>query len=146
MSDASAAIVAGVGGRLATAAGIVAAFAPGPVRVLDMIAPVAPDNVVYPIITIGAEEINDLENGCSRDLEAFVSLHVWTQDDSWTRCRALASAIRAVLWRDMPVSGWKVIIADHENTRYLRASEYSIQHAVVLFRLVLQPESGNSPG
>jgi hypothetical protein len=141
-SDPTEAVMNSVGDTLAANAGVIAAFGGSSNVLIYQIAPpigqAGGDR--YPYMTLNDSGIVDLENKCSRDIEYYFDIHVWTQSDSFTQCRALAAAVREALYRNVSVTGWRVIIADHERTRYMPDVDVTVQHAVLSFRLEMQPE------
>lgn len=139
MSDPIAGLVASIGATLAADSDVSTAFGGAAVTVYDIEPATGIDARPYPFITIGETQDIDAESGCSTDVGAVITLHVWTQDDSMTRCRAITHAVGQALYRNVLATGWRVVIVQREDSRVMRDPDPRVQHGVVTFRFELEP-------
>lgn len=104
----------------------------------------APDNGVFPHLTIGEDQINDDETECLASSEAFTTVHVWSRvEDDVTASRAeakrIAGIVRGLISRDIEVEGFVVVERQFQTARHLTDPDKRTAHSVVEHRLLLDP-------
>lgn len=107
-----------------------------PVRVYDRV----PVGATYPYLTIsGDEQVLDAGNSCGDAWEVFQNVHVWDDAIGMTRAKQIAGAVRDALIGAISITGFQVIEALHQNTRYIKDPDPLLEHAVVTVRYLIDP-------
>lgn len=107
-----------------------------PVRVYDRV----PVGATYPYLTItGDEQVLDAGNSCGEAWEVFQNVHVWDNAIGMPRAKQIAGAVRDALIGAISITGFRVVEALHQTTRYLKDPDPLLEHAVVTVRYQIDP-------
>lgn len=135
MADPSYALQFGVVGALKASSSLKTLIS-DPVRVYDRVPITAP----YPYLTVtGDEQVIDDGNTCGEAFECFQNVHVWSNAVGMLEAKQIAGAVRDALIGAISVTGFRVVEALHQNTRYLKDPDPLLEHAVVTVRYLIDP-------
>jgi hypothetical protein len=122
-------------------AGIVAALtgvspAPAGGRVYDA----APTVPTFPYVSLGEGQVLPDKASCIDGVEVFPQIDVWSRKSGFEECKAIVKQVMALL-DDQPiaVSGFNVVLFEHQSTQYLRDPDGLTRHAAITFHGILTP-------
>lgn len=98
-----------------------------------------PETAAYPFVRIGEDQVIDDGNTCADAWEAFVTVHVWSQEVGMPRAKTIAGQVRDALAAVLDVPGFTAIVGEHRDTRYLNDPDGLTTHAVLTFRYLIDP-------
>jgi hypothetical protein len=132
-----------IGALLEADAGVTAALGSHDARILG-----GPDpNAAFPYLTIGEDEERDTSVQFLTSSDVFVRIHIWTKEDGFSQCKAIAGAIRAAMDTDdgFPVSDNIRCCGSYFRTaRFMRDPRGGIRHGIVGFELRNEASSADS--
>lgn len=107
-------------------------------RVYDSV-PTSPA-AVYPYITLGDCQVLPDKSDCINGAELFLQIDVWSRSVGYPETKTIAKAVVAKL-DDQPISvtGYDVIVFEHQSTQYLRDPDGLSRHAALTFRSLAFP-------
>lgn len=135
MTDTSLAMQAAVIAALKNAAAVETIVAE---RIYDRV----PDNAAFPYVKYGGDQVlqDDIDAGdCLQEaFEVFVTLHAWSRKVGQVEAKTLGGAIRAALHNvALTVTGHRLVVLEHDSTRYLEDPDGLSSHGVLTFRALL---------
>lgn len=100
----------------------------------------APTNAVFPYLTLGDCQVLPDKAGCIDGVEVYPQIDVWSRAVGYPEVKTIAAAVKAKL-DDQPltVSGFQVVVFEHQSTQYLRDTDGLTRHAAITFRGLIQP-------
>lgn len=105
-------------------------------RVYDSV----PENPTFPYISLGDLQVLPDKAQCIDGVEVFPQVDVWSRKNGYEECKAIVKEVMAMLDdQAISVSGFQVVVFEHENTQYLRDPDGKTRHAAITFRGLLQP-------
>lgn len=132
MSDPSLSIQTAVEAALRASPAITTAFAPSNIRIYTMGPSLDP---IFPHILIGDDQVIGDDTECVSASEVAVTVHVYareeTPDASRTKAKAIASAVRTALTRQLLLDGHVCDDWAYEDTQHLTDPDRLTSHSVV---------------
>ena len=132
MSDPSLELQAGIVAKLKADAGVQAIVG---TRVYDHV----PPGPTFPYISYGDSQVLPDKADCIDGVEVFVQLDGWSRNGTYPEVKQVSKAIVAALDdQAITVSGYSVIVFEHNNTNYLRDPDGITRHVSLSFRALIQ--------
>lgn len=100
----------------------------------------APQNVSFPMITIGEPQTIQDDAGCIEAFEVYVDVNVWCRAVGKVQCQQLSELVRKSLHGtnlSLP-NDLAAVLIEHENTRILTDPDGVTTHGVVTFRALIE--------
>lgn len=96
----------------------------------------------YPYVVVGEDQSVDAGDQCHDLFEHFADIHVWSQKQgSLVEAKEIAQSVRQVLTAaNIDIDNYALIELTFTSGRTLRDPDGATAHAVLTFRLLLQPE------
>lgn len=131
MADPTLALQAAIQARLAGAAAVTAA-APGGIHDRP------PTSYPGPYLVVGEDQVIEAGADCIDGVEVWITLHGWSEEPGMPALKALAKAVAECL-HDAPLTldGYRVVLIEHDGTRYLRHTDGLSSHAVITLRALI---------
>jgi hypothetical protein len=105
-------------------------------RVYDRI----PADAVFPYVSLGALQVLPDKADCIDGVEVFPQIDVWSRAVGYGEVKAIVKLIMSLLDdQPMTLSGYIVVVFEHESTQYLRDPDGLTSHAAITFRGLIQP-------
>lgn len=105
-------------------------------RIYDQV----PTGAVFPYVSLGDAQVLPDKAECIDGVEIFSQVDVWSRAVGYGEVKAIVKEIMALLDdQSILVSGFSVVVFEHESTRYLRDPDGLTRHAAITFRGLLQP-------
>ncbi|WP_167765432.1 MULTISPECIES: DUF3168 domain-containing protein [unclassified Brevundimonas] len=103
----------------------------------------APNGAAFPYVVIGEDQVLDDSTECLDGSEVYSTVHCWARasddpENSRRETKAMAAAIRQAL-KTITVPGFDVVLIEFDSARHLTAADGLTAHAVLTFRLLLDP-------
>lgn len=135
MSDPSLELQAAIVGMLKANSGV-QAIVGNPARVYDEV----PNNPTFPYISLGDNQVLPDKADCIDGTEIFWQIDGWARDPTFPMAKKIGKAVKAAL-DDQPVtvSGYAVVVCEHNTTNYLHDPDGITRHVAVNFRFLIQP-------
>lgn len=100
----------------------------------------APATAVFPYITLGDGQVLPDKAGCIDGVEMFLQIDAWSRATGYPEVKGIAKAIIAKLDdQPMDITGYQVVVFEHQETRYLRDPDGLTRHAAITFRSLINP-------
>ena len=133
MTDVSVALQTAIVAALKNDAGVTAIAGE---RVYDRV----PEKKPKPYVNYGGEQVLPDDVDCIAGFEAFVTLHGWSDAAGQIEAKRLAGAVRNRLHNtDLAVADHRLHLIEHRGTDYLDDPDGLTTHAVIVFRVLLDP-------
>lgn len=133
MTDVSLALQTAIVAALKNDAGVTAISGE---RVYDRV----PANAAFPNVVYGGDQLLQDDADCAAGYESFITLHGWSRAVGQGEAKRLAHAVRARLHdADLAVADHRLHLIEHRSTDYLADPDGLTTHAVIVFRVLLDP-------
>jgi len=97
---------------------------------------------VFPCVIIGeAQPVAD-EAQCVIGSEVFLTIHVWTRENTFTQCKSIAGEIRRALYQLSGIQEGFALDFSFEDSRFLRDPSGEHSHGVVTYRVLAEDTVG----
>lgn len=98
-----------------------------------------PENPTFPYVVYGEDHVIQADfDDCNIGWEVFTPLHVWSRKVGQPEVKRIGGSIHDVLHlNELNVSGFRLVLIEHHDTRYLRDPDGLTSHAVVEFRSLI---------
>lgn len=97
---------------------------------------------VFPCIIVGEAQTVGDDIDCADLSEVYLTFHVWTRENTFDRCKAIAGEIRRALRRVSAVQDGFALDFSFEDSRFLRDPNPEISHGVVTFNVTAEDTVG----
>jgi hypothetical protein len=97
---------------------------------------------VFPCIVVGEAQTMADEADCVVGSEVFLTLHVWTQENTFTNCKTIAGEIRRALYHLSGIQNGFALDFNFDDSRFLRDPSGIHSHGVVTFRIFAEDTVG----
>lgn len=88
---------------------------------------------VFPCIIVGEAQTVGDDIDCADLSEVYLTIHVWTKENTFTNCKSICGEIRRALRRVSKVQDGFGLDFNFEDSRYLRDPSGQHSHGVVTF-------------
>ncbi|MEQ1950558.1 DUF3168 domain-containing protein [Mesorhizobium sp. CN2-181] len=97
---------------------------------------------IWPCIVLGEAQVVDDSADCVDGSDVYLTIHVWTKEDSFVQCKSIAGEVRRAM-RDVTglVDGFDLVF-DFEDARYLRDPSGEHSHGVLTFHAIAEDTVG----
>jgi hypothetical protein len=103
-------------------------------RVYDTV----PNNVTFPYVTVGDDQIVGDDDDCEELSQAFCTIHVWSRAMGWPEAKGIAGNIRARLRSpSLSISGFAVDDVKFDQSQYLEDPDGITRHVVIDYRFLI---------
>lgn len=101
---------------------------------------VVPPSAVFPYVTLGDVQVLPDKADCIDGVEVFPQVDVWSRTQGYGEVKTIVKAIMDAL-DDQPLTltGFAVVVFEHQSTQYLRDPDGLTRHAAITFRGLIQP-------
>lgn len=90
---------------------------------------------VFPCVVVGEAQTVGDDIDCADLSTVYLTVHVWTRENTFTACKSIAGEIRRALRRAEGVQDGFACDFSFEDARYLRDPNPEISHGVVTFHV-----------
>lgn len=97
---------------------------------------------VFPCIIVGEAQTVGDDIDCADLSTVYLTIHVWTRENTFTAAKSIAGEIRRALRRAEGVQDGFALDFSFEDSRYLRDPNPEISHAVVAFNVMAEDVVG----
>lgn len=105
-------------------------------RVYDRV----PPDAAFPYVSLGGIQVLPDKADCIDGVEVFPQIDVWSREVGYGEAKTIVKLIMALLDdQPMTISGFSVVVFEHQSTQYLRDSDGLTSHAAITFRGLIQP-------
>lgn len=126
-----------IGGLLEGDAGVTAVLGSHDARILG-----GPDpDAVFPYLTIGEDQARDTSVQFLTANDVFLTVHVWTKEDGFASCKAIAGAVADLLDDEdgFAVSASvRCCACFHRSSRFMRDPRAGVRHGVIEFEAQIE--------
>lgn len=93
-----------------------------------------PESDPFPRVTIGEDEITPDAEDCLEEVEAFVTVHIWSRAVGKMEAKAIGGAVREALLSAIDVDGFTVTEWRAQQARYFTDRDGLTTHGVIVIR------------
>lgn len=106
-------------------------------RVYDQV----PSSPTFPYVTIGNEQVIDDGNSCEDGWLVYPDVHIWDRpvESSKAALKGIIAEIVPLITSMTSITGFDVIVSELESSRSLRDQDGLTEHAILTFRIILNP-------
>lgn len=97
---------------------------------------------VFPCVVVGEAQVVADEADCIVGSEVYLTLHAWTQENTFTACKSICGEIRRALFMLSGLQDGFELSFDFQDTNYLRDPSGEHSHGVVTFRVLAEDTVG----
>jgi len=97
---------------------------------------------IFPCVVIGEAQVVADEADCVIGSEVFLTIHVWTQENTFTACKSIAGEIRRALFMLSGTQDGFALDFNFDDMRFLRDPNGEHSHGVVTFSVLAEDTVG----
>lgn len=97
---------------------------------------------VFPCIIVGEAQTVGDDIDCADLSEVFLTIHIWTRENTMTACKSIAGEIRRALRRVSAIQDGFALDFNFEDARFLRDPSGEHSHGVVTFNVMAEDTVG----